>query len=184
MLSFWTLAHPARGGAAVMAAGLFGLGVAAGAFIRPVPVAWPASQPASAATVSIGASQQNRDPLSPAGHPAEVLRVIDGDTFEARVRVWPGLDITTKVRLRGIDAPEMRARCDREYRRAADARAALAALLAEGAVAISRVGRDKYGGRVLADAATARTANVSRALLASGLVRAYRGGRRAGWCAR
>src|SRR5690348_503028 len=36
-------------------------------------------------------------------YPAEVLRVIDGDTFAARVRVWPGLDVETKVRLRGID---------------------------------------------------------------------------------
>jgi len=33
-----------------------------------------------------------------ASHPAEVLRVIDGDTFEARVHLWPGLDITTKIR--------------------------------------------------------------------------------------
>ena len=49
-----------------------------------------------------------------AAHPAEILRVIDGDTFEARVRVWPGLDITTKVRLRGIDAPELRAHCEGE----------------------------------------------------------------------
>ena len=32
-------------------------------------------------------------------YPADVLRVIDGDTFEARVRVWPGLDVDTKVRL-------------------------------------------------------------------------------------
>ena len=30
------------------------------------------------------------------GHPAEVLRVIDGDTFVARVHVWPGMDITTR----------------------------------------------------------------------------------------
>jgi hypothetical protein len=35
--------------------------------------------------------------------PAEVLRVIDGDTFEARVRVWPGFDIAIEVRRRGID---------------------------------------------------------------------------------
>jgi endonuclease YncB( thermonuclease family) len=47
-------------------------------------------------------------------HPAEVLRVIDGDTFEAKVNLWPGLDITTRVRLRGIDAPEMKARCGEE----------------------------------------------------------------------
>src|SRR5262245_48856132 len=38
-----------------------------------------------------------------AGHPVEILRVIDGDTFLAQVHVWPGIDITTKVRLRGID---------------------------------------------------------------------------------
>ena len=30
----------------------------------------------------------------PGSHPAEVLRVLHGDTFEARVRVWPGLEIT------------------------------------------------------------------------------------------
>ena len=47
---------------------------------------------------------------------AEALRVLDGDTFEARVRVWPGFDVTTRVRLRGIDAPEMRARCREDWR--------------------------------------------------------------------
>jgi endonuclease YncB( thermonuclease family) len=40
-------------------------------------------------------------------YPAEVLRIIDGDTFEARVRVWPGLDVDTKVRLRGIVSAAM-----------------------------------------------------------------------------
>ena len=35
-----------------------------------------------------------------AGYPANVLYVIDGDTFEARVRIWPGTEVTTKVRLR------------------------------------------------------------------------------------
>jgi hypothetical protein len=34
-------------------------------------------------------------------HPAEVLRVLDGDTFEARVRVWPGLEVTTKIQQGG-----------------------------------------------------------------------------------
>ena len=86
-----------------------------------------------------------------------MLRVIDGDTFEARVRVWPGMDITTRVRLRGIDAPELRARCDDERVKALAARDALARLLAEGEVGISRVGQDKYGGRVDADVSTART---------------------------
>jgi endonuclease YncB( thermonuclease family) len=41
-------------------------------------------------------------------HPVDVLKTIDGDTFEARVYLWPGLDLTTRVRLRGIDAAATR----------------------------------------------------------------------------
>ena len=44
-------------------------------------------------------------------HPVDVIRTIDGDTFEARVHLPPDLDLTTRVRLRGIDAPELKAAC-------------------------------------------------------------------------
>jgi endonuclease YncB( thermonuclease family) len=115
-------------------------------------------------------------------HPAEVLRVLDGDTFEARVRVWPGLDITTKIRLRSIDAPELKAHCADERSRAAAARDSLKMMLAEGGVAVSPVGLDKYGGRVLADAATRATPDIGSAMLAKGLARAYGGGHRESWC--
>jgi endonuclease YncB( thermonuclease family) len=120
--------------------------------------------------------------LAAGGHPAEVLRVNDGDTFEARVHVWPGMQVTTKVRLRGIDAAEFRARCAEEYRLAGAARDALARLLAEGGVTIGRIDFDKYGGRVVANASTRNTPDISDALLKMGLVRAYDGGRRDGWC--
>jgi endonuclease YncB( thermonuclease family) len=115
-------------------------------------------------------------------HPAEVLRVLDGDTFEARVRVWPGLDITTKISLRSIDAPELKAHCADERSRAEAARDALKMMLAEGGVAVSHVGLDKYGGRVLADAATRATPDIGTAMLAKGLARAYGGGHRESWC--
>ena len=111
-------------------------------------------------------------------YPAEVVRVVDGDTFEARVQVWPGLDVTTKVRLRGIDAPEMSARCAEEQSKAEAARNALAAMLAEGDVGVTAVSLDKYGGRVLASASSRKTPDISTALLA----RVYTGGRRNGWC--
>jgi endonuclease YncB( thermonuclease family) len=120
--------------------------------------------------------------LAAGGHPAEVLRVNDGDTFEARVHVWPGMQVTTKVRLRGIDAAEFRAQCAEEVRLAAAARDALARMLAEGGVTIGRIDFDKYGGRVVANAATRSTPDISDALLKTGLVRAYDGGRRDGWC--
>jgi endonuclease YncB( thermonuclease family) len=140
---------------------------AAAAAVPSSPAASPLAAPAIAATARV---------------PAEVLRVIDGDTFEARVHVWPGLDVTTKVRLRGIDTPELKAKCPQELRQAEAAREALRALLADGEVGIFGVGLDKYAGRVVADAATKTTPSVSQALLASGLARQYAGGRRAGWC--
>jgi len=115
-------------------------------------------------------------------HPAEVMRVLDGDTFEARVRVWPGLEITTKIRLRGIDAPELKARCAEERVKAENARDALAAMLAEGGVAVGHVSLDKYGGRVLAEAGTRSTPDIGSAMLTKGLARAYSGGRRESWC--
>jgi endonuclease YncB( thermonuclease family) len=110
------------------------------------------------------------------------LKILDGDTFEARVQVWPGIDITTKVRLRGIDTPEMRANCAEERAKAETARTRLTAILAEGTVKISGVGLDKFGGRVDADASTKSTPDVAAALLSAGLARSYAGGRRMSWC--
>jgi len=164
-------------------AATFAAGCVAGGLIvltvqsRPAPASVPAPTDARPANAT-------PTPASAHGgtHPADVLRVIDGDTFEARVHVWPGLDITTKIRLRGIDAPELRARCPAERTMAEAARDALADMLAEGAVGVSAVTPDKYGGRVVADAATRSVANVSAQLQAKGLARGYRGGRRLGWC--
>lgn len=113
---------------------------------------------------------------------AEVLKISDGDTFDARVQVWPGIAITTKVRLRGIDTPELKARCPEERAKAEAARQALGKILAEGNVELSRVGLDKFGGRIDAVASTRSTSDVSAALLRAGLGRSYSGGRREGWC--
>ncbi len=165
---------PARGGT-LLATVAFAAGLTAGTLLAPdggdraVPFVPPAAEAALAAP-----------PHS--GQPADVLRVIDGDTFEARVRIWPGMDVTTRVRLRGIDAPELHARCADEREKALAARAALARILAQGAVGVFHVGQDKYGGRVDADVSTAETADVSAAMLEGGFARAYHGGRRQSWC--
>ena len=96
--------------------------------------------------------------------------------------MWPGLSVDTKVRLRGIDAAELHARCADEYAKGQAARTALETMLAAGGVTISRVGIDKYGGRVGASVATRDTADVSAALLNGGWARSYDGGRRGSWC--
>jgi endonuclease YncB( thermonuclease family) len=168
----------------LLAAVTFAIGLVVGAAIGPVT--------ASRSEIGI-ASSAPMAPISPArasslmvhqamAHPAEVLRVLDGDTFEARVHVWPGLDITTRVRLRGIDTPEMKGRCGEERVKAEAARDALRAILDQGEVGISRVMLDKYGGRVVADASTHATPDVASALLGAGLARRYSAGRRDGWC--
>ena len=179
---FRTLAHPARGGTAIAVMTVFLLGLAAGASIGPAMSSRKAAADTTPAPTPVNHRPVESAPVIRASHPVQVVRVLDGDTFEARVNVWPGIDITTKVRLRGIDAPEIRARCNHELARARAARDALAAMLAEGAVGISRVMPDKYGGRVVADASTHNTADVSAALLRSGAVRSYGGGRREPWC--
>ena len=176
---FLTLKHfalPQRGATLVLAAACFVVGLSAGALIAPVA----ASRDVERAAAPSRAEQTTGSLRS--GHPAEVIRVLDGDTFEARVRIWPGMDVTTRVRLRGIDAPEMRARCEDERAKALAARDALTRILAEGTVGISRIGQDKYGGRVDADVSTLRTPDVSTALLERGLARRYSSGRRADWC--
>jgi endonuclease YncB( thermonuclease family) len=115
-------------------------------------------------------------------HPVDIIRTIDGDTFEARVHLSPGVEPTTRVRLRGVDAPELKAACAGELELAEAAGAALRGLLGEGGVTIYNIAPDKYPGRVVADAATRRTDNVSAALLATGHARGYVRGRRGGWC--
>lgn len=160
-------------GSLLLAAATFALGFGVAAY-RPLVSELKAGDARAAMHV--------KPAVSHAGHPAEVLRVIDGDTFEARVHVWPGMDITTRVRLRGVDAPELHARCADERTKALAARDALARILNEGAIGIAEVGQDKYGGRVDAVVSTARTADVSAELLAGGFARRYSGGHRASWC--
>ena len=174
---FLVARHCDRSGVPVLAAVCFAAGLTVGALVAPV-IASRAVEPVAAAapaTPIIASGLRG-------GHVAEVLRVLDGDTFEARVNIWPGMQITTRVRLRGIDAPELSARCVDERTKAEAARDALVRILNEGAVGISRIGQDKYGGRVDADVSTARTADVSAALAERGLVRRYAGGRRESWC--
>ncbi|PKQ09044.1 MAG: nuclease [Alphaproteobacteria bacterium HGW-Alphaproteobacteria-12] len=113
---------------------------------------------------------------------AEVVRVIDGDTLVVRARIWLGQSVETHVRLAGIDAPELRGKCEREKMEARAAREALAALVATGPVALSAIKAGKFGGRVIARVGTASHEDAASALIAGGHVRAYEGGARAGWC--
>lgn len=123
-----------------------------------------------------GAMKSFRGPVE-----ATVLQVIDGDTFLAEAHVWPGHSVRVNIRIRGIDAPEMKSRCEAERAAALHARAVLADLVG-GAVSISNIGGAKYYDRVLADVATENGDAVSAIMLDRKIVRPYRGGKRMSWC--
>lgn len=110
------------------------------------------------------------------------VRIIDGDTFVGDALVWPGHVVRVAVRLRGIDAPEIRSRCPAERDDAQRARAALDGLVGEGPVWLSDIAGGKYFGRVIADVATQHGDDIAVALLRQRLVRPYDGGKRQPVC--
>jgi endonuclease YncB( thermonuclease family) len=192
-LSFTALANPRRGNASLVACALLAASVIAVEFInpnlQPHPKATPAYRPYGDGGRQVLADKVLADKVSADKtlantrvYAAEVVRIIDGDTFVARMRTGPGGEVETRVRLRSIDAAELHARCSKELRLALAARAALQRLLAEGSVMLSHVGPDKYPGRIDANVATHSTNDISAAMLSGGFARAYDGGRRGSWC--
>lgn len=113
---------------------------------------------------------------------AQVLNVIDGDTVEARVHVWMGQEVITRVRLKDIDAPEIAGACAPERLQAMKARDRLAVLVQGPGVVLAEVRPDKYFGRVVAHLVMSDGQDAGAILLAEGLARPYRGGRRESWC--
>lgn len=114
---------------------------------------------------------------------AHLVRVVDGDTVEVLARIWPDHYVETKVRVAGIDAPELRGRCPEEAALAERAKARLTALLAGNRLLLADVRYGKYAGRVVARILTEDRRDVAEILVAERLVRRYHGGRRASWCA-
>jgi endonuclease YncB( thermonuclease family) len=192
-LSFTALANPRRGNASLVACVLLAASVIAVELINPNllphPKATTAYRPYGDGGRQVLADKVLADKVladkalaNTRVYAAEVVRIIDGDTFVARMRTGPGGEIETRVRLRSIDAAELHARCSKELRLALAARAALQWLLAEGSVMLSHVGPDKYPGRIDANVATRNNVDVSAAMLNGGWARAYDGGRRGTWC--
>ena len=143
------------------------------------------------ALLLLAAAMQEGSPPAPQLVAAEALagpvaaivqRVVDGDTIEVKAAIWLGQTLIVRVRIDGVDAPELEARCPEERKLALAARDFLARRLEGATVKLTRVVYDKYGGRVRADVADA-TGDVAQALLAAGLARPYHGERREPWCA-
>ncbi len=116
--------------------------------------------------------------------PAQVTRVVDGDTVVVEATIWIGQTVTTHVRLAGIDTPELRGDCPTERLLAQAARDGLADLLDASAVTLHGVRNGAFAGRVVAGIHDSLGRDVAAALLAQGLAQPYDGsGARPSWCA-
>lgn len=104
----------------------------------------------------------------------ERVNVIDGDTITIRGE---------KIRILGINAPELKGKCREESVRALRARSYLMKLLESGKVEIDRDGFDRYR-RTLATVSVGG-ADVGRALMREGLARKWvqsYDGQQEPWC--
>jgi len=119
--------------------------------------------------------------------PCDIARVLDGDTVQVVCRVWLGSNVTTLVRVRGIDTPEKKGKCPAESALAIKASKFTTDALPPGTlVRLARVDNDKYGGRVVADvfydSPLRRGVSLADELIAAGLAREYDGGTKSSWC--
>lgn len=98
----------------------------------------------------------------------KILRVIDGDTIEAAIFLGFNISIKKKIRILGIDAPEIRSKDENERKKAFKAKKRLEELFVDKDLVIKSKGFDKYG-RCLAYVTTS-SGNVGEILLSEGLV--------------
>ena len=103
--------------------------------------------------------------------------MLDGDTLVINARNWLGQVVSTKVRLAGVDAPELRGRCARESRMARNARSFVGKLAGQ-VVTLRDIRYGKFAGQVIARDFTAEGEELGQALIAAGLARSYRINRR------
>lgn len=114
---------------------------------------------------------------------ADVIRVIDGDTVLVSAQPWPQQRVEVYVRLRGIDTPELKAKCKATQEAARRAQQRLAELLdGEPAILLTRISADKYFSRIIADIALEDGRNPAQDMLDGGYATPYDGGHKPPSC--
>ena len=121
--------------------------------------------------VFCAASLSHAAEMIPGPIEADVVKVRDGDSIDVVAHIWPGHEVRVSVRIRGIDAPELRARCPFEKAKARAARQRLRQLIGVEKIFLHRVSEGKYSGRVLSAVRTRSGEDVKSAMLESGHAR-------------
>jgi len=112
----------------------------------------------------------------------EVTSIYDADTFTVNIHGWPSIvGERISVRVKGIDAPEIRGKCRAEIVRARLAKEfTVAQLRAAQRIELRNLGRDKYF-RILADVYVDGR-DLAQQLVQRDFARLYDGGRKSSWC--
>ncbi len=112
----------------------------------------------------------------------EVTSIYDADTFRVNIKGWPDIvGHRVPVRVKGVDAPELRARCPAAKLAARKAKQfTVARLRGAKVIELRDIERGKYF-RILAEVWIDGD-NLAELLVHEGLARRYSGGARAGWC--
>lgn len=107
---------------------------------------------------------------------AHLVKVVDGDTVLVEAMPWPDHKVSTYVRLRGIDALELKSKCPTFRKAALRAKEELTDLMVgQDIVSLTAISGDKYFGRVVADLALQDGMRPAQHLLEAGLVEPYQG---------
>ena len=112
----------------------------------------------------------------------EITSIYDADTFRVDIDGWPSIvGERIPVRVLGVDAPEIRGKCDQEKVKARKAKQFTVEHLRNAKVIeLRNIQRGKYF-RLLADVYVDNK-SLSDLLIKSGHAREYDGGTRQGWC--
>ncbi|MGB0765867.1 MAG: thermonuclease family protein [Luminiphilus sp.] len=113
---------------------------------------------------------------------SEVTSIYDADTFRVNIADWPHVvGERIPIRVVGVDAPEIRGKCEREKKRARAAKQFTVDFLRSArSIELRNIKRGKYF-RLLAEV-WVDGKNLSEELIRAGHARPYDGGTRGGWC--
>ena len=115
---------------------------------------------------------------------SEVTSIYDADTFRVNIKGYPAIvGERVPVRVLGVDAPELRGKCESEKVKARESKQfTVQALRSAKTIELRNMQRGKYF-RILADVYVyVDGKNLAGSLIKAGHARVYDGGKRLGWC--
>jgi len=105
-------------------------------------MARPAVRPDSPVSVTMTVMAR---PTPIVAYNAVVRHIVDGDTFDVVIDVWTDTELKVRVRLYGVDTPELKAKTKVKKDRARLAKDFVTSALLDRPVLVMRVDRDSFG---------------------------------------